>query len=139
MNKSSQKGLAIYLSIAIMSIFLFIVLGMSTIIFQQLKVTKRIGDSVAAFYAADTGIERSLYDSKQCTIINVTNGEKCPNNCEGDNDGNGYCDGIKNDYKTGQINLGNGEKYEAKFSGGGFQSKGTYRGTGRAIRVERIK
>lgn len=122
-----------------MSIFLFIVLGMSTIIFQQLKATKRIGDSVAAFYAADTGIERSLYDSKKCTIINITNGGKCPNNCEGDNDGNGFCDGIKNNYDTGWTNLKNGEKYKAKFSGGGFQSKGTYRGTGRAIRVEQIK
>ncbi len=57
-----QKGVSIYLALMIMSILLAIGLGISLIIVSQMKTIKGMGDSVVAFYAADTGIERALYE-----------------------------------------------------------------------------
>lgn len=60
-NNPNSKGVSLYFSIAIMAILLAIALGISTILIGQIKVIKGMGDSVAAFYAADTGIERVMY------------------------------------------------------------------------------
>ena len=57
---SKQKGVSLYLSIMIMVILLSIVLGMSGILLGQLKMIKGMENSVIAFYAAETGIERVL-------------------------------------------------------------------------------
>ncbi len=70
MSKFSQKGISLYLSIMIMVILLSIVLGMSGILLGQLKMMKGIENSVIAFYAADTGIEKvleELYSDGTCT------------------------------------------------------------------------
>ena len=45
-----------------MSVILAIGLGLSIILIQQTKMMVGIGNSVVAFYAADSGIEKSLYD-----------------------------------------------------------------------------
>lgn len=60
--KITKRGVSLYLSIMIMGILLAIALGVSTILFGQIRMIKGMGDSVMAFYAADTGIERALYD-----------------------------------------------------------------------------
>ncbi len=72
--KDSQKGISLYLSIFFMGVILSIILGMSVILIGQLKITKGLGNSTIAFYAADTGIERILYairkqsyDTSTCT------------------------------------------------------------------------
>lgn len=57
-----EKGVSLYLSIVIMAILLAIALGVSTIMVSQLRMIAGMGNSVKAFYAADTGIERALYD-----------------------------------------------------------------------------
>lgn len=62
MSKFSQKGISLYLSIMIMVILLAIVLGISGILIGQLKMMKGMENSIVAFYAADTGIERALKD-----------------------------------------------------------------------------
>ena len=49
MSNFSQKGLSLYLAIVIMSILLAIVLGMSTILFYQLKIVGEMGNSVSLF------------------------------------------------------------------------------------------
>ena len=46
----------------IIAILLAIVLGAGTILLGQLKVIKGMENSIAAFYAADSGIERVLMD-----------------------------------------------------------------------------
>lgn len=61
----NQKGVSIYLAIMISSIILAIALGISVILFSQKRITSEIGSSVTAFYAADTGIERILYDIRE--------------------------------------------------------------------------
>ena len=55
-----QKGVSLYLSLLILGILLAIVLTLSAILLGQIRMIKGIGDSVIAFYAADTGIEKVL-------------------------------------------------------------------------------
>lgn len=65
-NIRGGRGVSIYLAVLIMSILLAIVLGMNAILIGQIKTIREIGYSVAAFFAAETGIERALND-KECT------------------------------------------------------------------------
>ena len=64
MIKNKQKGSALFFSLIILSLLLAIVFGISTIVFLQLQSVARIGESVIALSAADSGIEKTLYDRK---------------------------------------------------------------------------
>ena len=57
-----QKGVSLYIAVMIIVILLAIVLGAGTILLGQLKVIKGMENSIAAFYAADSGIERVLME-----------------------------------------------------------------------------
>ncbi len=61
MEKKSEKGVSLIITFFIMTIILSVVLGLSLILYSQLKIIKNIGNSVAAFYAADSGMEKTLY------------------------------------------------------------------------------
>jgi hypothetical protein len=61
---NNQKGASIYFALNILAIMMTIVIGISTIIVVQLNSMKIAGDSVVAFYAADAGIEKSLFEAK---------------------------------------------------------------------------
>ena len=56
-----QQGVSLYLTIVILSVLIAALLTLVTISVSQIKVIWAIGDSVAAFYAADTGVEHCLY------------------------------------------------------------------------------
>lgn len=56
-----NKGVSLYFGVLITSVLLAIVLGVSVIVFSQIKMIKGMGDSVVALYAADAGSERALY------------------------------------------------------------------------------
>ncbi|MCK4355227.1 pilus assembly PilX N-terminal domain-containing protein [Candidatus Parcubacteria bacterium] len=60
---NSQKGVALYVTLIVTSIVLAIALGISLILVGQLKMTREIGDSTKAFFAADAGMERVLDQS----------------------------------------------------------------------------
>ena len=62
MNYYSQKGVSLYFAVVITTILLAIVLGLTTILVSQLKIIRGMGDSVVAFFAADRGMERTLYN-----------------------------------------------------------------------------
>jgi len=64
----SERGVSLYLAVVILSIILAITLGLGAILVQQTITIKEMGDSVAAFYAADTGAERILYEDKLCRM-----------------------------------------------------------------------
>lgn len=64
---NQQKGFSLYLAIVIMGALLALALGINTILLGQLKTTRELGDSVIAFYAADSGIERELYEENYLT------------------------------------------------------------------------
>jgi len=59
-----QKGVSLYLALMIMFILIAIGLGVSLIIVSQMKMIRGMGDSVVAFYAGDTGIEHTLYETR---------------------------------------------------------------------------
>ena len=59
---NSQKGAILYFTIVIMSILLAAVFSITSIVLVQIKSVKEAGDSVLAFYAADAGAEKALYD-----------------------------------------------------------------------------
>lgn len=68
-QKTRNKGVALYIAFMIMTVLLVIVFGISAILFGELRVIRGMGDSVIAFYAADTGIERALYEGATSTIF----------------------------------------------------------------------
>lgn len=61
----AEKGISLLFVVLIMSVILAIALGLSAILVQQTKMMGEMGHSVVAFYAADTGIERVLYNFYQ--------------------------------------------------------------------------
>jgi hypothetical protein len=58
---SNTKGTILYFAILILSVIFTISIGLSLIIFGQIKIQREIGHSVIALCAGDTGIERALY------------------------------------------------------------------------------
>jgi len=76
-NGLSQKGVvSIVLAVLLLSILLVIGLGISALMLQQLKLSGQSSQSVIAFYAADAGAERCLYEvrkgSNNCPWTNVS-------------------------------------------------------------------
>lgn len=60
-TKQNQKGVSLYLTIVILSVLMSCLLTLIGISISQIKIIWTLGDSVTAFYAADTGIEQVLY------------------------------------------------------------------------------
>jgi len=61
-TKKNQNGVSLYLAIVVLSVLTASLLTIVSIAVSQIKVVYKIGDSVFAFYAADSGIERLLYE-----------------------------------------------------------------------------
>ena len=61
---NNQKGTTLYFAIIIMSILLAAVFSLGTVVLIQLRTIKGMGDSIIAYYAADSGIETALYNGK---------------------------------------------------------------------------
>lgn len=62
----SQRGITLIITFLVMTILLAIVLSISAILFNQIKMMTGMGDSVASFYASESGAEQALYfDRKQ--------------------------------------------------------------------------
>ncbi len=58
---SNQRGIALLVAFFVMGISVAIVLGVGIVLLSELKMIKGMGGSVTAFYAADTGLEKTLY------------------------------------------------------------------------------
>lgn len=58
---NNQKGIALLLTMIIISIVLLIATLISNIVITQLKLAGDINDSTVAIYAADSGVEWQLY------------------------------------------------------------------------------
>lgn len=75
-KKNSERGISLYMTIVMMAVLFTMVLGVTVIIIRGSDILKGASDSVRAFHAADTGVERALYDIRvngdcvpQCTQI----------------------------------------------------------------------
>jgi len=60
-----EKGISLYLAVVILAILTSAVLGLVVLLTGQIKIFSPLGDSVIAFYAADTGVEHSLYNIRK--------------------------------------------------------------------------
>lgn len=65
-NGLFQKGaVSVVLAVLLLSILLVIGLGVSALMLQQIQLSGQSGQSVVAFYAADAGAERCLYEARK--------------------------------------------------------------------------
>jgi len=62
---SKQKGVSLYLALMIMSILSAVALGLISISISGIKIARGFENSVMSFYAANTGIEHSLYNIRK--------------------------------------------------------------------------
>lgn len=58
---SLNRGITMLLVVAILSALMSVSLGIFNLIYGQIKISGEIADSFLAFYAADQGIEKTLY------------------------------------------------------------------------------
>lgn len=58
---NSQKGISLIITFLIMTIVLAVVLSISAILYSELRIIRNMGNSVVAFFAADSGVEKFLY------------------------------------------------------------------------------
>lgn len=117
-NTNIKKGSAFYFTILLLSIIMGISFGLNSILMSQINITRRAGNSVMAFYAADSGIEK------------VLNNRNDP-------------ESISEEEKNGELE--NGATYEIEIKNDSdagcdarnycIVSRGTYKETTRAIRV----
>jgi hypothetical protein len=89
----NQRGVSVIITFFIMIIILALVLTISTVLVNEIKVIENVGNSISSFYAADTGMEQTLYfDRKQ--LVNGANRGMC-NTCTAcssfSSDGNTKC------------------------------------------------
>jgi len=79
-----NKGVSLYLAILVMVVLLSIVLGLSTILLIQIRMVGEMENSVMAFSAADSGIEKVLNEGENATdtpsglyYFSLDNGASC--------------------------------------------------------------
>jgi hypothetical protein len=113
MKINNQKGVSLLLTLLIMSALLAIALGLSQLSLGEIKLTRDIPKSAIAYYAAEAGIERAVYDEW------VGDGAFSITDCS--------------------VNLSNGSSYGLEVSSGEdsvtVRSIGCYKGVRRAIEV----
>jgi Tfp pilus assembly protein PilX len=127
--KDSQKGVAIYLALMVTIILLAIGLGISTIIVSQMVMIREMGDSVGAFYAAETGVERVLYEDKQCRTLGCGDLTFCAEDNTSCDKGRSSQTNIPSDTATLDYTV----NFTNNVTEVEIQSRGSYKGTRRAI------
>lgn len=130
-TQNKEKGVAsIYIATMIMIVSLGIVLGLTVIFIGHLRIIRGMGNSVVAFYAANSGMERLLHEDKLCRARTAPCAAPCHTECHG-----------LASPSTFSGTLTNGATYSARFSivGGReqFESVGIFEGARRAIRITR--
>ena len=110
-NNISQKGvISILLATLILSIISIIAFGISALMLQQIRMSKQMGDSVIAFYAAEAGAERCLYEVRK---------------------GSGVCD-----FTDISLDFNSSAKYTVTYNGSNeIKSTGVFRNTARKVEL----
>lgn len=121
LNISNKKlgATSIIFAILVLSVILFVALGVSALMFRQFRSISEATRSIKAFYAADSGAERCFYQFQEVG-------------------GTGQCKSIGIGNSISEL-LGNGSQYTAYRSdeNGGNQiiSTGIFSGTSRRIEL----
>ncbi len=120
-----KTGVSLYLAIVAMSILFSIAFGMSAVSISRIKNLNNIGNSVVAFYAAETGIERGLREA--------TDGSYSIPHDYLDLNGNGVEGPEDATYQVQGLNPGDGNcPVTYSFC---LKAKGEYKGSSRSIQV----
>jgi hypothetical protein len=61
-NWGVKKGSALLIALLMMGVLMTLTLGISTLVLREIRVTQSIVDANKAYYAAEAGVERSLYE-----------------------------------------------------------------------------
>ncbi len=69
-QNNAQNGIALLLTVIILSIVTLIAGFIANVVVVQLRLAKDIGDSQAAIYAADSGVEWQLYQIRKVVSVN---------------------------------------------------------------------
>jgi len=64
-----EKGSSLYFAVVVLAIMSGVIIGISSLLFKQIRIIQNMGNSVVAIYIADTGVEHIL---KQVRVDNVT-------------------------------------------------------------------
>ncbi len=62
--KNSQQGISLVITFLIMAIMLAVVLSLSSILSNQVKIVSNVQSRMSAFYKTESEQERALYISK---------------------------------------------------------------------------
>ena len=112
-----QKGTSLFYAFLFISIIIAISVGLTSILISQLKLVKGMGDSVVAFYAADSGIEYVLRNRTNPVAGSGVLSNGALYNITVQNKGTGDCIGLPPGYNFC------------------IKSVGTYKKSNRAIRI----
>jgi hypothetical protein len=69
---AGQQGVSIFLAVVILTLLMSVSLGISTLLVSQIRTMRDLGNSVAAFYASESGIEEALKLASNETYNSVT-------------------------------------------------------------------
>jgi len=61
-NLGEKKGSALLIALLMMGVLMTLTLGISTLVLREIRVTQSIVDANKAYYAAEAGVERALYE-----------------------------------------------------------------------------
>ncbi len=73
-NLPAEAGVTLIITFLIMTILLAIVLSISSVLFNQMKMLSNIGYSISAFYASESGVEKTLYYDRKVVPTGGTRG-----------------------------------------------------------------
>ena len=74
---SLREGITLLLVIILLSAIMSVGLGIFNVVIGELRISGEVSDSFIAFYAADQGIERTLYQDRVLHSICATPGQDC--------------------------------------------------------------
>ena len=64
-SSNNQKGdISILLALMLMTVIFALAMGLSAVMFEEIRMIRRVERSVVAFYSADTGIEKGLKERR---------------------------------------------------------------------------
>ena len=105
MWNNSQKGVSLIITFFIMLIILSVEFSIGAILYSELKIMRNMGNSVQAFFAADSGVEKVLYYDRKvlpnseegpvrgiCYMCSILNPDACAQDPGGNSgDKSVYC------------------------------------------------
>jgi len=123
-----SKGIALILTLSILTGLIALALGIATLLAREIKLSQEIANSVLAYGAADTGIERFMYGLNK-ESLNPTNCCCAGAGCAAEK--------TVDCYPTTELSNGASYKVCTKKTAPPVEIKstGTYKGTNRSVQI----